>query len=160
MFFEAHLLAHINYVSTLWSNASEVHLKTINSLYRRAAKLILPEQFLSTTAKLRKLDILPLQKQSMYNTAVLMFKVHMGLTPRYAGDLLNRAPVRCGPNNYVLPRTRIDLHKTSFPFSGPSVWNSLPPKTGISSLLISTLPVHSPAFFPKPLPIFSCVGFG
>ena len=25
---------------------------------------------------------------------------------------------------------------------------------GISSLLISTLPVHSPAFFPKPLPIF------
>ena len=31
---------------------------------------------------------------------------------------------------------------------------------GISSLLISTLPVHSPAFFPKPLTIFSCVGFG
>ena len=31
---------------------------------------------------------------------------------------------------------------------------------GISSLLISTLPVHSPAFFPKPLPIFPCVGFG
>ena len=30
----------------------------------------------------------------------------------------------------------------------------------ISSLLISTLPVHSPAFFPKPLPICSCVGFG
>ena len=29
---------------------------------------------------------------------------------------------------------------------------------GSSSLLISTLPVHSPAFFPKPLPIFSCVG--
>ena len=31
---------------------------------------------------------------------------------------------------------------------------------GIFSLLISTLPVHSPAFFPKPLPIFSCVGCG
>ena len=25
-------------------------------------------------------------------------------------------------------------------------------------LLISTLPVHSPVFFPRPLPIFSCVG--
>ena len=85
MFFNAHLLAHINYASTLWSNASEVHLKNIlkNSLYRRAAKLILTEQSLSTTAKLRKLDILPLQKQFMYNTAVLMFKMHMGLTPRY-----------------------------------------------------------------------------
>ena len=29
-----------------------------------------------------------------------------------------------------------------------------------SFLLISTLPVHSPAFFPKPLLIFPCVGFG
>ena len=26
--------------------------------------------------------------------------------------------------------------------------------------LISILPVQSPAFFPKPLPIFSCVGYG
>ena len=78
MFFNAHLLAHINYAFTLWSNASEVHLKTLNSLYRRAVKLILPEQSLSTTAKLRKLDILPLQKQFMYDTAMLVFKVHMG----------------------------------------------------------------------------------
>ena len=29
-----------------------------------------------------------------------------------------------------------------------------------SFLLISTLPVHSSAFFPKPLPIFPCVGCG
>ena len=28
------------------------------------------------------------------------------------------------------------------------------------SLSLSTLPVHSPAFFPKPLPIFPCVGCG
>ena len=31
---------------------------------------------------------------------------------------------------------------------------------GISSLLISTLPVHSPAFFSKSSPDFSCVGCG
>ena len=30
----------------------------------------------------------------------------------------------------------------------------------LSFLLISTLPAHSPAFFPKPLPIFSCIGYG
>ena len=62
----------------------------------------------------------------MYNRAVLMFKVHMGLAPRYVSDLINRTPVRYGSN--VLPRTHIDLYKTSFAFSGPSVWNSLPPK--------------------------------
>ena len=57
-----------------------------------------------------------------------MFKVHMDLTPRYVSDLLNRAPVRHRSNNYILPRTRTDLYKTSFAFSRPSVWNSLPPK--------------------------------
>ena len=30
----------------------------------------------------------------------------------------------------------------------------------LSFLLISTLPVHSPTFFPKPLLIFPCVGCG
>ena len=29
MFFKVRLLAHINYASTLWSNASEVHLKNL-----------------------------------------------------------------------------------------------------------------------------------
>ena len=64
----------------------------------------------------------------MYNTAVLMFKVHMGCAPQYVCDLLNRAPARHESKNYVLPRTRIDLYKMSFAFSGSSVWNSLPPK--------------------------------
>ena len=64
----------------------------------------------------------------MYNTAVLMFKVHMGLAPQYVCDLLKRAPARYGSNKYALPRTRVDLYKTSFAFSGSSVWNSLPPK--------------------------------
>ena len=52
LFFNAHLMAHINYASTVWSNASEVHLKKLNSFHRRAAKLILPDHSLSTQAKL------------------------------------------------------------------------------------------------------------
>ena len=67
-FFGAHLMAHINYAFTVWSNVNEVHLKTLNSLHRRAAKLILPHHSLSTTAKLKNLDILPLQEQFVYNT--------------------------------------------------------------------------------------------
>ena len=55
LFFNAHLMAHINYASTVWSNANEVHLKKLNSLHRRAAKLILPDHSLSTTAKLKKI---------------------------------------------------------------------------------------------------------
>ena len=39
LFFNVHLMAHINYASAVWRNASEVHLKKLNSLHRRAAKL-------------------------------------------------------------------------------------------------------------------------
>ena len=56
--------------------------KKISSLHRRAARLILPDHSLSTTAKPKKLDILPLQEQFVYNTAVLTFKVHTGWAPQ------------------------------------------------------------------------------
>ena len=50
-FFQAHLLSHISYASTVWGGASEVHLKKLNCLHRRAAKLILSDQSMSTTQK-------------------------------------------------------------------------------------------------------------
>ena len=101
LFFNAPLMAHINYASTVWSNASEVHFKKkkLNSLHRRAAKLILADRSLSTTATLKKVDILPLQEQFVFYTAVLMFKVHMGWEPQYVCDLLNRAPARYESKN-------------------------------------------------------------
>lgn len=126
IFFQAHLLSHVNYVSTVWSSASEVHLKKLNSLYRRAAKLILPDQSLSTAEKMKKLKILPLNKQFEFNKCVLMYKVHIGQAPPYLGDILQQAPARYGSNNYRLPLPRIDLYKTSFAFAGSSVWNCLP----------------------------------
>ena len=64
----------------------------------------------------------------MYNTAVLMFKVCMGWALQYVCDLLNKAPARYESKNYVLPRTRTNLYKMSFAFSGSSIWNSLPLK--------------------------------
>ena len=128
IFFQAHLLSHINYASTVRSGASEVHLKKLNSLHRRAAKLILPDQSLSTTEKLKKLNILPLDKQLKFNRCVTMFKIHTGKAPPYLSDFLHRAPARYRSNNHVLPRPRIDQFKTSFAFSGSSTWNTLPPK--------------------------------
>ena len=95
-----------------------IYKKKLNSLHRRAAKLILPDRSLSTSAKLKALEIIPLREQFVYNTAVLMFKMHMGLALQYVCDLLNRAPARYESNNYALPRTRIELYKTSFALLG------------------------------------------
>ena len=90
LFFNNHLLAHINYASILWSNATEVHFKKINKKNQLLPQTSSKTYYLITpsmTAKLKKVDILPLQEQFVYNTAVLMFKVHMGWTLRYVCDL-------------------------------------------------------------------------
>ena len=104
---------------------------------------------MSTMAKLKKLQILPLHEQLVFNSSVFMCKVNMSQAPQYVCDLLNRAPARYEYKkiNYVLPRTSIDLYdwpigqsecavkrswflyyKMSLAFPGSSVWNSLPPK--------------------------------
>ena len=55
--FQAYLLSHINYSSTVWTGANEIHLKKLNSLHRRAAKLILPDQFLSVFITFNRLSV-------------------------------------------------------------------------------------------------------
>ena len=106
----------------------EFHIKKLNFPHKRAAQLIIPDSSLSTSTKFKALAIHPPQEQFMYYSAVPTFEVHMGLAPQYVCDLLNRTPARYESNKYVLPRTRVHLYKTSFAFSGSSVWNSLPPK--------------------------------
>ena len=81
IFLQAHLLSHINYASTVWNGASEVHLKKPSSLHRRAAKVILPDQSLSTTEKLNKLNILPLHKQLICNRCVTVSKYTLARNP-------------------------------------------------------------------------------
>ena len=56
-----------------------------------------------------------------------MYKIRNNLCPTYLNQLLTPANNRYGSINYILPFPRIDLYKTSFSFSGPQIWNSLPP---------------------------------
>jgi hypothetical protein len=126
-FFYAHCLSHINYASNVWCGASANHIKHLNSLHRRAAKLILSDPSLTTEEKQQELGILPLDKQFLYNTAILMQKVRLNKTPTYLNDLVTPSSDRYGSDKYILPLPRVDLYKTSFSFSGPSIWNSLPP---------------------------------
>lgn len=128
IFFYAHCLSHFNYASSIWCMASENTLKHLNSLHRRAIKLIHTDPTLSTELKMKSMDILPLDKQFMYNTAVLMFKVHTGLAPGYLNHLLTPASNSRSTRSqhYILPLPRIDKFKSSFSFSGPSIWNLMP----------------------------------
>ena len=124
MFYSSHILTHVSFSSTVWDGCGETHLNKLNSLHRRAAKLLLPDKNLSTDEKMKGLSILPLQKQLYFNKAVLMFKMNRRMTPSYIISLFTESNNRT--NRYVLPKPRIDLYKTSLSFSGSACWNSLP----------------------------------
>ena len=126
LFFDAHVLSHINYSSVIWRGASEICMKKLNSLHRRAIKLVSSEKDSTTEEKMHNLNILPLHKQFLYNLAVLTFKTIKGSSPPYLRKLLRKASSRYNSSNYLLPRPRVDIYKTSFTFSAPSIWNSLP----------------------------------
>ena len=122
--FNSHIMPHINFSSTVWDGCSEIHHSKLNSLHRRAVKLLNPDKNLSTDEKQKARSILPLQRQLDFNKAVLMFKANRRMVPSYITSLFsgyNNRPIR-----YILPNPRIDLYKTSLAFSGPSVWNTLP----------------------------------
>ena len=116
IFYSSHILPHVSFSSTVWDGCSETHLNKLNSLHRRAAKLLLPNKNLSTDEKMKALSILPLQKQLYFNKAVLMFKVNRRMIPSYIISLFTESNNRT--NRYVLPKPSIGLYKTSLSFSG------------------------------------------
>ena len=108
----------------MWDGCGETHLIKLNSLHRRAAKLLFPDKNSSTDEKMKALSVLPLQEQLYFNKAVLMFKVNRRMAPSYIISLFTESNNRT--NRYVLPKPRIDLYKTSLSFSGSTCWNLLP----------------------------------
>ena len=48
LFFNAHFKPCIDYVSVVWDGCSDVLKKRLNSLHRRAVKLIFPDTTLTT----------------------------------------------------------------------------------------------------------------
>ena len=111
LFYSAHILSHINYASTLWDGCSEVHLKKLNSLHRRAAKLILSNPYINTDDKLKTRKLLPLTKQLKYNKALMMFKVRNVKTPKYIHSLFTKSSSRYCSNNFIPPRPALTCLK-------------------------------------------------
>ena len=128
MFYNAHIRSHIDYASTVWDGSDDDNLKRLNSLHRRAAKLILPDPNLSTDQKLYNLKILPLSQHFLFNKGIMMFRVRKGKLTQYLCQLFTKQTSRYTAHRqrFILPKTRLELYKTSLSFSGAKLWNLLP----------------------------------
>ena len=86
----------------------------------------------TTEIKMNQLDILPLSEHLRSNKATLIHKIYHEKSPKYLTKLFTKAPDRYGSMNLVPPLPRIDLYKTSLPFSGSTIWNNLPPNLKVN----------------------------
>ena len=128
LFYAAHVQSHIDYSSTVWDGCSDNTLKRLNSLHRRAAKLILPKRSDTTEERMRDLDMLPLRKHLLYNKGVFMHKVTHSSAPQYLTDLFRPAasPYKTAERKLFVPRPRIDMFKNSISYAGAHLWNDFP----------------------------------
>lgn len=128
LFYYAHIQPHVHYASSVWDGASENSLKRIDSLHRRAIKLIAEKSNSSTDDKFKALDILPLRKQFSLNKLVFMHKITHSKTPAYLSHLFQRScrPYETLRNDLSVPKPRLDIFKSSLSYSGAKVWNELP----------------------------------
>lgn len=127
-FFYAHCVSHINYASTVWCNADEVHVIKLNSLHKRAVKIMHrdPSGTMSTNAKYTHMKIITLPDQFKYNASLLMSKQLLELAPSYIQEMFPTLPNK-RTRDYKKP-TEATLNKiqTGFAFWGASVWKELP----------------------------------
>ena len=143
LFFNAHIKLHIDYASVVWDGCSDVLKKRLNSLHRRAVKLILPDTTLTTDQKLKEMRIMSRQKQLEDNKGLFIYRVLSNEAQEYISGLYIHTSSRySNSRNYhlSLPRPRIDIFKTSTSFSGAYLLNNLPLTVGSCQSLSSFKP--------------------
>ena len=132
LFFNAYIKPHIDYASVVWDGCSDVLKKRLNSLHRRAVKLILPDTTLTTDQKLKEMRIMrimSLQKQLEYKKGLFIYRLLSNEASEYISNLYTHTPSRySNSRNHHLsfPRPRTDIFKTRISFSGVYLCSNLP----------------------------------
>ena len=122
------LKPHIDYASVVLDGCDDVLTRRLNSLHRRAVKLIFPHITLATDQILfLKMKIMSLHLQVEYSKGLFMYKVLNNEAPEYISNLYTCSPLcYSSSRNYrlSLPRPTIDTSKTIMAFSDAFLWNS------------------------------------
>jgi hypothetical protein len=129
--------SYTNYCNGIWANNYIGRYDSITKIQKKAIRLVSftkidyhasPDQRLAHTAPLfAKFSCLNIQKSSIYNSAITMYKLWTGtLATPTLYDIVHR-PNRGRHPNFFIPYVETNSGKLSFAYSGPKIWNNLPP---------------------------------
>ena len=138
LYYNAYINPHLEYCCVVWGNSSNFNTYKIETLYRRACKLILGNDYTTLENARKQIHILSFGETMFIHKAKIMYKIANNVAPNHLTDLFqmrgnannwNTAQLKLqsmSNRNFLIPKPKINLFKKSFFFySGAHVWNSI-----------------------------------
>ena len=135
LFYNAYTRPHIEYCSVIWGNSTNLNIKKMTKLQRRACKLILGSEYRHLDEACDHLKILSFNESLFLNKAKMMYKIANNIAPSYLINLFQMrnssddtiSSLRSVTNrNFLIPKPKLNLFKNSLSYSGAIIWNSIP----------------------------------
>ena len=130
--YNAFVLPHFNYGSTIWNDGCSTHINKLSKLQRRAARVITGETYaVRSTQILENLGWTSIDEALKKRETLMTFKALTGRSPNYLTELFTT----CENDNYHLRsnNTKLSLLKPktnflnrSFSYRAAKAWNELP----------------------------------
>ena len=130
--YNALVMPHFNYCSTVWQNNNQTHLGKLYKLQKRAARIITNSDYTIRSSDIfQKLSWKPLDLILKKRDLFMTFKAINGMLPEYITQLFHT----CENSGYVLrssnlklsqPKPKTNFLKNSFSYRGAAYWNSIP----------------------------------
>lgn len=129
--YNALVLPHLTYCSTIWNDGSNTILNKLSKLQRRAARVITGQSYdIRSTEILESLNWLPIEDYLVKREVLMTFKALTNRQPKYVQDFFTT----CENSNYSLrsnnvklslPKPKTNFLKRSFSYRAAQRWNEL-----------------------------------
>ena len=134
LFYNAYILPHLDFCCVIWGNCNSSLEDKIVRLQKRAARLILDQDFDTPSQLLfSQLKWMTFPERVIYQKAIQMYKTLHGAVPDYlkssftfTSDIHPRILRSTSEYQLYTQRPNCELFRNTFEFSGSSIWNSLP----------------------------------
>jgi hypothetical protein len=131
---------NINFQQQQSTNVTRIH-----KLQKLAMRIVYDQPRLTSSGPLFKAaKVLPIQQRVKLRTAIMVFKARNQLVPEYICDLFqlkssvtNRVTRSCPDNDLWVPRNKLAIRRKALPYSGATLYNSLPLEIRNSSSVAS-----------------------
>ena len=129
--YNALVLPHMTYCSTIWNDGSNSILSKLSKLQRRAARVITGQSYeVRSTQILESLNWIPIEDTLKKRETIMTFKALTNRLPHYAQNSLKISENSnySLSSNYVklsLPKPKTNLLKRSFSYRAAKGWNEL-----------------------------------